>query len=77
MSEIEQTMNGRDVGLQACFPCGDDAACLVMASADLRRRSHDLNRHMAPSPFALSGALRVQWTSLAHVMRLRYARRVT
>ena len=69
MSEIEQTMNGRDVGLQACFPCGDDAACLVMASADLRRRSHDLNRHMAPSPFALSGALRVQWASAVQAQR--------
>jgi hypothetical protein len=77
MSEIEQTMNGQDVGLQACFSCGDDAACLVMAPADLPGRSHDLNRHMAPSPFALSGALRVQWTAMAHVRRLHYARRVT
>jgi hypothetical protein len=77
MSEIEQTMNGRDVGLLACFPCGDDAACFVMASADSLGRLHDVNRHTTLSPFALSGSLRVQWASLAHMRRLRYARRVT
>jgi len=77
MSEIEPTMNGRDVGLQACFPCGDDAACLVMTSADSLGWSHDLNRHTAPSPFALSSSLRVQWASMVYVMRLRSARRVT
>jgi hypothetical protein len=76
MSEIKQTMNGRDVGPQACFPCDDDAACLVMASADLRGRSHDWNRHTVPSPFALSGSLRVQWTALAHVTRLPDTNRV-
>jgi hypothetical protein len=76
MSEIEQTINGRDVGLRERFPCGDDAACLVMASADSLARSHDLNRHTALSPFALSGLLRVQWASLARVMRLPDTHRV-
>ncbi len=69
MSERERTLDGRAIGPQARWPCGDDAACLGTASPDSQWRLHDFDRHAAPDPFALSGSLRVQWTSAAHAQR--------
>jgi len=63
MSQIERQSHWQDIGPQADLPGGDDTACLGTATPDSRGRSHDLNRPVAPAPFALSGALRVQWVS--------------
>jgi len=76
MSEFAPARDGRDVGPQRGCLWGEDAACLDISQPRARGSSLDFNHSPTPSPFASSGRQRVQWGSMAHVMRLPDANRV-
>jgi hypothetical protein len=60
MNELDPITLWQDGGSQKRWPCGNNTACLMTASPDSLGQSHDFDRHTPPSPFVLSGSLRVQ-----------------
>jgi hypothetical protein len=73
MTEHARLIPWQDNGSQKRWPCDNDTACLMMASPDSPTQSHDFDRHKAPSSFALSDLLRVQWIP-ATLARRRFTR---
>jgi hypothetical protein len=70
MSELDRITLWQDDGSQKRWLCSDDAACLVITSPDLPRRSDHSACPMPPAPFARSGSLGVQWDSTTLAWKL-------